>query len=243
MSYPDFKANVLGPPAKKIGDGECVSLVVNTPQAYVENLYPGVSWPSIIPPVSSAKDMAGKSNDYLTWVANDHNNPNQVPQQGDIMVFGATPATGYTNPYNNPDGHTGVCDSASANGYALLQQNAPAFGQAANVTNYPWRFRPCLGWYHPGKQIPVPPPAPVPPAGNGNTGKDLFLLPTTGPWHLYNNNGPYSPASAKATLVPSQYGGLHYRIVEDKGNGIYIINTQMFGQGALYTKGSDIIIN
>lgn len=241
MSYSDFKSSVLG---KKIGDGECVALVVNTPQAYVENLYPGVSWPNIISPVGSAKDMAGKSNSYLTWVPNDHNNPNQVPQQGDIMVFGATPASGYTNTFNNPDGHTGVCDSASPSGYALLQQNAPAFGQAANVTNYPWRFRPCLGWYHPASSGPVPAPAPTPPPlQNGNVGRDLFLPPTTGPWHLYNNDGPYTPSKAKGLLAPSQYGGLHYTIVADKGNGIFVINTQMFGQGSLWTSGSDVVIS
>ena len=244
MAYQDFKAGVLG---KVIGDGQCVSLVVNNPQAYVENLFPGVSWPSIMapltPPNDGAKFLAGKSNSYLTWVANDHNNPNQVPSQGDIMVFDATPSPGYTNTYSNPAGHTGMCDSASGSGYALLQQNAPAFKQAANVTNYPWRFRPCLGWYHPGGE-PAPSPAPAPaPAPTGNIGKDLFLPPTTGPWHLYNDNGPYAPSAAKAVLVPSEYGGIHYTIVGDKGNGVYIVNTQMFGQGALWTSGSDVVIS
>lgn len=234
MSYLDFKQSVLG---RSVGDGECVALVVNTPQAYVENLFPGVPWPSIIPGVKGAKDMAGKSNKYLTWVSNDVNNANQLPPQGAIMVFDKTPTPGYTNQFNNPDGHTGATDDANPSGYALLQQNAPAYRQPANVTWYPWRFRKCLGWYVPVTQsipVPSPPPAPHP--------RDLFLPPTTGPWHLYPENGPYDYAHAKAVLVPSQFGGLHYGIVADKGNGIYVVDTAMYGRGALYTKGSYVVI-
>jgi hypothetical protein len=234
--YGNFKSRVLG---KIIGSGECVALVVNNSQAYVEALYPGVSWPNIIPGVTGAKDMAGKGNSYLAWIVNDHNNPNQVPQQGDIMVFGATPAAGYSNTFQNPYGHTGVCDSASANGYALLQQNSPSSGSPANVTSYSWKFRPCLGWYHPLNVGTTPPPAPAPAPPAEHT---IFLPPTTGPWHLYNENGPYNPAQAKGVLVPSEFGGLTYAIVANKGNGIYVIDTQMYGRGAIWTNGSSVVI-
>lgn len=234
MSYLAFKQSVLG---KKIGDGECVSLVVNNPQAYCEYLFPGIRWTEIMAPVEGAKDLAGKSNKYLTWVPNDHANVNQLPEQGDIMVFGATPAAGYTNTYDNPYGHTGICDHATATYYSLLQQNAPAFGQSVNVTTYGWRVRPCLGWYRPKVSTPKPTPAPKP-----ATSHTIYLPPTTGPWHLYNDNGPYIPAKAKGILMPSEYGGLSYKIVADKGNGVYVINSQMFGQGALWTKGSKVVI-
>lgn len=235
--YNSFKASVLG---RKIGDGECVSLIVNNPSAYVETLYPGVSWPNIMAPVGSAKQLAGKGNSYLEWIPNNHGDPNQVPLQGDIAIFDATPQAGYSNTYSNPAGHCGVIDSASNNGIALLQQNAPAFGQAVNVTSYSWKFRPCLGWYRPLTPGTTPPPAPAPPV---TTGKTVFLPPTTGPWHLYNDNGPYLPAQAKGVLVPSQFGGLTYAIVEDKGSGIYIINTQMYGQGAIWTAGSSVVVS
>lgn len=233
--YDQFKAKVLG---KVIGDGQCVALVVNNSQAYIEFLYPGVNWTIIIPPVPDARLMAGKGNSYLKWVANDHNDPNQVPPQGAIMVFDATPQPGYSNQTVNPSGHTGICDSADNSGYSLLQQNSPAYGAPANVTRYAWKFRPCLGWYIPQNigSGPTPNPAPTP------TGKTIFLPPTTGPWHLYNNDGPYTPSAAKGLLVPSQFGGLTYAIQGDKGNGVYIINTQMYGQGAIWTKGSDVII-
>jgi hypothetical protein len=239
--YTQFRANVLG---RVIGDGQCVSLVVNNSQAYVESLFPGVSWTSIIAPVPSAKLLAGKSNQYLEWIANDHNNASQVPQQGDIMVFDATPQAGYTNTFNNPDGHTGICDSANSSGYTLLQQNSPSSGSPANLKTYPWKFRPCLGWYRPllqGNQV-APGPSPTPPAPT--TVHTIHLPQTTGPWHLYNVGGPYNPAQAKAILVPSQYpGGITEKILNNRGNGVYTVQTQMYGIGDLWTSGSDVQIS
>lgn len=232
--YQNFKAGVLG---RVIGDGQCVSLVVNNSNAYIEALYPGVNWTTIIAPVEGAKDMAGKGNSHLQWIANDHNNPNQVPVQGDILVCGATPAAGYTNTFNNPYGHTGIVDAADANGYSLLQQNSPSAGSPANVKQYPWKFRPVLGWYHPITSGTTPPPVPAP-----NTSHTIYLPPTTGPWHLYNVGGPYNPAQAKGVLVPSQFGGLTYPIIADRGNGVYTIKSQMYGTGDLYTKGSSVVI-
>ena len=234
--YSVFKNNVLN---RVIGDGQCVSLVVNNSNAYIEYLFPGVNWTTIIAPVEGAKDLAGKGNSHLQWIVNDHNNPNQVPEQGDIMVFDATPQAGYINQYNNPYGHTGVCESADSSGYSLLQQNSPNIGSPANVSRYAWKYRPCLGWYRP--QTPGTTPTPTPPAPTPAT-ETIFLPPTTGPWHLYHVGGPYLPAQAKGVLVPSQFGGLTYNIVNNRGNGVYTINTQDFGQGDLWTKGSDVVI-
>ena len=233
--YQDFKNRVLG---KVIGDGQCVALVVNNSQAYIEFLYPGVNWTIIIPPVPDARLMAGKGNSYLEWIENDHNNPNQVPVQGDIMIFDATPQAGYSNPTVNPSGHTGICESADSNGYVLLQQNSPTYGSPVNTKQFAWRFRPCIGWYHPtNAPSPAPNPTPTP------TSHTVFLPSTTGPWHLYNDDGPYTPNAAKALLYPSQYPpGLTYVIQQDRGNGVYIINTQMFGQGAIWTQGSDVVV-
>ena len=243
--YETFKSSVLG---KVIGDGQCVALVVNNSNAYVEALFPGVNWTTVMAPVSSAFQLAGRGNAYLQWIPNDHNDPNQLPEQGDIGVSGPTPQAGYSNTFPNPDGHCWIFDSATPSGYGALQQNAPAFGQSVNVTEYAWKFRPVLGWYHPvtpgttpaPTPTPAPDPAPPTPAPAGQT---IFLPPTTGPWHLYNDDGPYSPSQAKGVLVPSQFGGLTYPIVGSKGNGIYIINTEDFGQGALWTNGSDVKIS
>lgn len=238
--YQDWKSRVLG---HSIGNGECVALVVNNPQAYIEALYPGVPWTQIIPPLAApndgAKFMAGKGNQYLQWIPNDHNNPNQVPVQGDVGVFDGTPAPGYTNQYNNPAGHTGVFDSASPAGYWLTNQQV---GTLAATNFWPWKFRPCIGWYHPVSPGTTPPPNPAPAPAPVPGGRTIFLPPTTGPWHLYNVGGPYNPPQAKGILVPSQFGGLTYNILNDRGNGIYTIQSQMYGQGDLWTNGSDVVI-
>lgn len=233
--YQSFKDSVLG---THVGDGECVSLIVNTARAYVEQLFPGVSWTNIIHPVVGAREMAGINNQYLTWIANDYNDPNQVPLRGDIMVFDKTPQAGYANTYNNPYGHTGICESADSGGYNLLQQNAPSFGQAVNVTHYSWKFRPCLGWLRPKSAVVLPAPTPAPT-------HTIFLPPTTGPWHLYKVGGPYNPRDPnayKGLLVPAQFGGLTYAINADRANGIYTITSQMYGQGDLFTAGSYVVI-
>jgi hypothetical protein len=233
MSYAEWKARVLG---RRIGDGECVSLVVNNSEAYVESLFPGVSWPSIIPPVYAAKDMAGKSTMYLTWIFNDHNNPNQLPKQGDIMVFGATPSAGYTNTFNNPYGHAGVCDSADAGGYNLLQQNSPAYRNPANITRFAWRFRPCLGWLTPVK-TPTPAPPTAPPSV-----QTVFLPASAGPWHAYAPGSSYNPndrSAVRGILRPDLYPpGLTYPIRGWVGNVAVAIDTQYFGRVVIWVQGT-----
>jgi hypothetical protein len=234
--YEQFKNNVLD---KIIGDGQCVSLVVNNSNAYIEALYPGVNWLVIVPPVAAAKDLAGKGNTHLQWIANDHNNPNQLPVQGDIGVSGPTPEAGYEDEFDNPDGHTWIFDSATPEGYVGLQQNAPALGGPVNLKSYDWKFRPVLGWYHPITPGTAPAPVQTPPVTH-----TIHLPQTTGPWHLYNVGGPYNPAQAKAVLVPSQFpGGITEKILANRGNGVYTIQTQMFGVGDLWTAGSDVVVS
>lgn len=228
---------------KVVGDGQCVSLIVNNSQAYVESLFPGVSWPSIIGSVVGAKDLPSAFNpQYITWIANNHSDPNQLPVQGDIMVFGPTgPNLPYGNKYDNPYGHVGICDQANPNGFYLAQQNAPSTGQGFNITNYTWQFRPCLGWGHPvvGSAPPAPTPAPA--------GHTITLPKTTGPWHLYKQGGPYNPsnpANVLGLISPVAFGrDLTYNIVSSHANGVYTIDSQDYGRGDLWTNGSDVVIN
>lgn len=42
--------------------------------------------------------------------------------------------------------------------------------------------------------------------------------------------------------MPSEFGGLSYTILQDKGNGVYVVHTQDFGTGALWTSGSSVEI-
>lgn len=222
-----------------VGDGQCVSLIVNNSGAYVEALWPGLSWTNIIAPVVGAKSLLQAANPaYFEIINNNHSDPNQVPQVGDIMVFDETPHVGATNRFVNPYGHTGICaGNASGSGFDLAQQNAPSSGQGFNVTHYPWDFRYCLGWLRP-KTGATPPPTPPP-----STGHTIWLPPTTGPWHLYPEGGPYTYAAAGNHLLrPANFGGLTYDILADRGNGTYTIQSQNFGRGDIYTRGSDVII-
>lgn len=155
MDYQAWKASVLG---KVLNiDGTDAGQCTQVPLSWAEQQNPGVPWDTLIPPVVSAKDMfTHVATHYYTPIVNDHTNPNQLPIQGDIMVFGPTPEPGYVDTYDNPYGHTGVCDGATPQGYTLVQQNAPSFGSPVNVTSYGWHFRPCLGWLRAVRATPAP---------------------------------------------------------------------------------------
>lgn len=222
-----------------VGDGQCVAALDGNNESYSAALFPGVNWTAIFTPVNGAKDLAGHSNNFVTWIANDHNNPNQLPEQGDVMVFGATPASGYTNITNNPYGHAGICDSATTSEYALCQQNAPHNGSPLNITSYPWKYRPCLGWYRTNLGSPVADEAVAITASKAQT----ITLPANNTfWHLYEPNGPYTPSHAKGVLNPAKYDGLTYTVLGQKPGGIYIVKTEDFGEGALWTNGTNAII-
>lgn len=231
-----------------LGDGQCVSEIVNNSRAYIEALWPGVSWTQLIASVNGANQLMTAFNPaYFDVVVNDHNNPNQLPPVGAIMVFDHTPATfpdGHetTNKFVNPYGHDGIADGNISNsGFDLAQQNAPSTGQGFNVTHYDWNYRLCMGWAIPKVgTTPAPIPAPAPAPGTGHT---VYLPPTTGPWHLYPEGGPYTYAAAgNHILYPSVFGGLTYDILEDRGGGIYTIQTEDFGRGDIYTRGSDVVV-
>ncbi|MGL6057087.1 MAG: N-acetylmuramoyl-L-alanine amidase [Culicoidibacterales bacterium] len=54
-------------------------------------------------------------------------------------------------------------------------------------------------------------------------------------WRVYNVNGPYTSGKEVGKLAPAQFGGLEYEVVRwIKTNEIAVINTQSFGQVAIY---------
>jgi N-acetylmuramoyl-L-alanine amidase len=66
------------------------------------------------------------------------------------------------------------------------------------------------------------------------TGKYLNLHSHMQSWAVYNENGPYTSANKIGSLAPSQFGGLSYSILEEKGGNVYIIQTDSFGRCAIW---------
>ena len=58
-------------------------------------------------------------------------------------------------------------------------------------------------------------------------------------WRIYAVGGPYTTNAAIGTLAPSQFGGLSYKILEEKRNHIYIIQTESYGAVAIWAGDSD----
>ena len=53
-------------------------------------------------------------------------------------------------------------------------------------------------------------------------------------WAVYNVNGPYTKEYKIGDLLPAQFGGLSYRILEEKGGDVYIIQTEAYGRCAIW---------
>lgn len=211
---------------------QCVDVALSWGQA----LFPGVPWSKVFPPVASAKDMFAAANtEFFEKIVNNHSDPNQLPQQGDIAIFDATPAAGYSNQLRNPDGHTGVVDSASAAGIYLVQQDGSNPAGRCFESLRPWRYSPCIGWLRP-KASPVPPP-PAPPA---TAGKTLHLPANVATWRVYPLNKAPRVGNECGFLLPSKFGGLSYAIEANPYPNVYTITTQAFGRVNIYA-GPDTV--
>lgn len=200
--------------------------------------FPGYAWSTIFPPTPYAKNLLETYNPkFFTRVYNDHNDPNQLPPQGAVVVYGATPAAGYTNQFPNLAGHTGVCDYANLVGVNLVQQDGSNPNGRTFIAMRAWRYSPCLGWLIP-KTAPAPPaPAPTP----APTGKTLFLPASVQKWRVYNLGGPYVVGRELGFIWPSYFPpGLTYKILGNIAGSIYRINTQTFGDVAIYA-GADTV--
>ena len=101
------------------------------------------NWQNTIRP-ADAKDAFARSNpDYFVKIANNLNDPNLIPQRGDIIVWGASRA--------NPYGHIGVVESADKSGATVIEQDGfknttPAYRAKRG---YIYAGMPCIGWLRP----------------------------------------------------------------------------------------------
>lgn len=114
-------------------------------------------WINTIRP-ADAKNAFARANDaFFIKIQNDLNNPNLIPQRGDIIVWGASRANSY--------GHIAVVESADKSGVVVIEQDGfrntvPAYRAKRG---YVYAGMPCIGWLRPRpeKIIGYTPPAPA----------------------------------------------------------------------------------
>lgn len=80
---------------------------------------------------------------------------------------------------------------------------------------------------------PAPAPAPVAP-------KQLYLPPSVWIWHVYKPGGPWTLPYAIGALDPKMFNGLTYNILGNPAPNIYLIQTETFGEVAIYA-GPDTV--
>lgn len=93
----------------------------------------------------------------LGWqvIPNDHNNPNQVPPRGAVIVWART------LPGSGDGGHIAVCWSAAPGAATFISFDQNWGGKAAKLVTHNWSY--VLGWLVP-PSAPAAAPAPAPAA-------------------------------------------------------------------------------
>ena len=153
-------------------------------------------------------------------------------QVGDVVVlYGLS---------GNPYGHIGILDAFDATSIRLLEQNGAGGGDGLGrnaigvYRNIP-KSRVAAIWRPNGTQAP-PPPAPA--------RQTVFLPGWVQSWRLYRVGSGLRPNTTDqiATLAPAQFGGLTYKVEGWVGDYAVVIQTQMFGRGVIWVKGTDAVI-
>lgn len=219
MTYQNFKNEWLGRRVDydRVYAYQCVDLIA---QWCYENGITGV--------YGNAIDYAQRPS------PNFRNNFVQVSdyQAGDVVVlYGLS---------GNPYGHIGLCDHVDASGVWLLEQNATGsadgLGRSAIGVYRAIPSSRVAGVYRLKSSVPTPPPAPA---------RQTVTLPASvRSWRLYRIGSGLRPNTSDqiAVLAPSQYGGLTYKIEAWVGDYAVVIQTQMFGRGVIWLKGTEAII-
>lgn len=149
-------------------------------------------------------------------------------QHGDIVVLNGLSG--------NPYGHIGICVSQDSGTVTILEQNG-ATGNGSGVGGDAIRTRAVAKSRIAGLLRPKGAPAPTTPATTGS----VFLPGSVRSWRLYRVGSGLRPNTSDqiATLAPSQFGGLTYKIVARVGDYAVVIDTQMFGRGVIWTKNTE----
>lgn len=152
-------------------------------------------------------------------------------QQGDIVVLNGLAG--------NPYGHIGIAVSQDNSTVTILEQNG-ATGNGSGVGGDAIRTRAVSKSRIAGLLKPKAPPAPPAPPAPATTGT-VFLPASVRSWRLYRVGSGLRPNTSDqiAVLAPYLYGGLTYKIVARVGDYAVVIDTQMFGRGVIWTKGTE----
>lgn len=221
MTYATFKAEWTGRRVDydRVYSFQCVDLIL---QWCYENGIPSGVWGNAIDyankPTAVFSQKFARVSDY---------------QPGDVVVlYGLS---------GNPYGHIGLFDHKDASGIWLLEQNALGGGNGLGKN--------AIGVYRaiPLSRVaaiyrlkaPVPQPAP-PPARS-----TVFLPSSVQSWRLYRVGSGLRPNTSDqiATLAPHQFPpGLTYKIEAWVGDYAVVIQTQMFGRGTIWIRGTEAVI-
>ena len=98
-------------------DGDNRADCVDVVKDYAQNIWAWTTWQEVWPQAGNAKDMLWNVNlDYVDRIVNDPNDPNQIPEAGDMVFFGGNSV--------NPYGHTGVVTQATIYAVELIQEDS-----------------------------------------------------------------------------------------------------------------------
>lgn len=107
---------------------------------YAQFLWAGKSWRETVKPNDAAFVFDGAPDEYWDKIENDPYNYNQLPQQGDVIIW-----NGWAS---NPAGHIAVVDTADVNGVTVVEQDG--FAQTpAKLKYWGWNVLQCRGWLRP----------------------------------------------------------------------------------------------
>lgn len=90
----------------------------------------------------------------------------------------------------------------------------------------------------PPVQAPIPTPTPTP-----VTSQTVYLPSSVATWAAYKVGSQYRKGTSDqvGTLLPSKYGGLTYKVVENRNN-VVVIDTESFGRVAIWVQGTEAIV-
>lgn len=139
------EAWIASAPGRKVDrDNDASFDCVDVPKDYAINIWANTTWKDAWPGAGNACDMINTYNpEYFDRIDNDPNNPAQIPERGDVIVYGGAPI--------NPAGHIAVVLDADQNGVDVVQEDSfmqcPMYVGRLGYTNA--GTGECTGWLRP----------------------------------------------------------------------------------------------